>query len=416
MRRYFAVALATCACGIDEPLSGGEELAADVPICEALPELCAAVPSSGPAHSEPVQVVPGPGLPPEVVLQTSHNNLDLLWWRGRLYFAFRAAPFHYASHQTVLYVVSSADLESWRFEATFDLDTDLREPRFLAVGERLFISFAVLGTNILAFEPQGARVSERRGPGRWTAPEAIFEPGFIPWRARNIDGRGHLIGYVGGENIYENDREGLAVHWLVTDDGRSFAPAVGGQPVVLRGGSSETDFALLDDGSLVAVSRNEAGDELGWGSKICRAEAGRLGEWRCVADPKKYDSPLVLRDGGATWLIARRNVTETGDYDLFRRDEPPASQTTAYQLDYWQRPKRCSLWRVDPEGLAVSFVLDLPSRGDTCFASAVPLGSDAGAWLVFDYSSPLGPEGEDPSWLAGQQGPTNIHRLALRLR
>ena len=34
---------------------------------------------------------------------------------------------------------------------------------------------------------------------------------------------------------------------------------VDGQPVVDEGGGSETDFAILDDGGLVAVERDEAG-------------------------------------------------------------------------------------------------------------------------------------------------------------
>jgi hypothetical protein len=60
----------------------------------------------------------------------------------------------------VLYVVSTTDQLTWRHEATFDLDTDLREPRFLAVGGRLLLYVAVLGKNFAAFEPQGTFVSE----------------------------------------------------------------------------------------------------------------------------------------------------------------------------------------------------------------------------------------------------------------
>jgi hypothetical protein len=58
------------ACGHDERV--------EPPICDVLTEACAAAPSEGPAHSPPIQVVPGGGFPPEVELQTSHNNLDLI--------------------------------------------------------------------------------------------------------------------------------------------------------------------------------------------------------------------------------------------------------------------------------------------------------------------------------------------------
>ncbi|MBK8995316.1 MAG: hypothetical protein IPM35_06100 [Myxococcales bacterium] len=398
-----SLALLAAACGQDEravPL---------VPICDQLTEACAAAPAQGPAFSPPIQVAPSDSLPSEVESQRSHNNLDIAWFGGRLYFAFRTAPHHFAGLDTVLYVVSTEDQRSWRFETKVALDRDVREPRFLDVSGRLYLYFAVLGTNPLAFEPEGARVIERVGDAEWTAPEAIFDAGFIPWRARNIDEVGYLIGYTGGENIYQGTEPSVDVHFLKTHDGRSFEPVVADQPVVLKGGGSETDFAFLDDGALVAVSRNELGDEDRWGSKICRAEAGALGKWTCKPDPRKYDSPLVFRQGADVWLIGRRQLANDGNYDLFQTELSAEAQTSAYEAAYWKTPKRCSLWKVDPVALTVSFVLDLPSNGDTCFASAVPLRDKS--FLVYNYTSPL--DGEELSWLAGQQNPTLIYQLSL---
>ena len=163
---------------------------------------------------------------------------------------------------------------------------------------------------------------------------------------------------------------------------------------------------------MIAVSRNELGDELGWGSKICRADAATPGDWTCAGDPKKYDSPLVFRHGDDVYLIGRRNVTETGNYDLMRRDLPRQDQASVYELEYWMTPKRCALWRVEPTTLAVSHVLDFPSSGDTCFAGLVELGD--GRYLVYDYSSPLDDD-LDRSWMAGQFGPTSIHWFTLTL-
>lgn len=404
MRRLAtSLALLATACGRDE------RSVPFVPICERLTEACAAAPAAGPAFSPPVQVAPSDSLPPQVESQLSHNNLDIAWFGGRLYFAFRTAPHHFAGTKTVLYVVSTEDQKSWRFETKVALGRDVREPRFLGVGGRLHLYFAVLGTNPLAFEPEGARVIERVGDAAWTGPEPLFDPGFIPWRARNIDEVGYLIGYTGGENIYQGTAPSVDVHFLKTRDGRHFAPVVPDQPVVLRGGGSETDFAFLDDGSLVAVSRNELGDEDRWGSKICRAEAGHLGEWTCKADPKKYDSPLLFRRGDDVWLIGRRQLANDGNYDLFETDLSAEEQTSAYEAAYWKTPKRCSLWKVDPVALTVAFVLDLPSNGDTCFASALPLRDNG--FLVYNYTSPL--DGEERSWLDGQQNPTLIYQLSL---
>ena len=362
--------------------------------------------------SAPETVVPSDGLPAEVVLQEAANNLDVVEHGGEVFFAFRVAPSHFASRDAMLYVVRSADEQTWSFEASFWLETDLREPRLLSLDGRLLLYFAVLGESLLDFEPQGMMVSERLGDGEWSDPEWLYDEGFIPWRARVIDGTAYLIGYVGGENIYDFNEASEQVHLLTTDDGRDLRPVIPDQPVVHDGGLSEVDFAVLDDGTLVAVGRNELGDEDGWGSKICRAEAGVWGQWQCSTDPRKYDSPLVFRTANdAVYLVGRRNLSETGNYDLFQRDLDPADQTLQYELDYWQHPKRCSLWRVDPEALTVTFVLDLPSRGDTCFPSALDRGD--GRFTIYNYTSPL--DGPDLNWIEGQTGETRIVRVDVQV-
>jgi len=378
-------------------------------LCELLGDACQSGPGALPSLSEMVQVMPGDGMPEGVEAQTSHNNLDVIWFENRLFFAFRASRTHFASRDTVMYIVSTTDQKTWTLELKFANEWDLREPRFLAFDGRLFFYFAVLGENPLAFEPQYTMMSEYQGPCGWSEPEQILEPEFIPWRAKTIDGVPYLSGYTGGENIYDDQGEPVRVFWYTTDDGRNFEPVVPGKPVVLEGGVSETDFVLTDDGGLVAVARNELGDEDGWGSKICRAEPGDLGNWTCASDLKKYDSPLLFRHGQDIYLIGRRNVSETGNYDLGRRDLDPAAQTMYYETQYWQLPKRCSLWKVDPDALAVSYVLDLPSAGDTCFASQVPLGDDQ--FLIYNYTSPV--DEPDISWRDGQLGLTLIYRTTL---
>jgi hypothetical protein len=396
-------AVCLTSCGQDE------RAVPSIPICDRLVSACEAAPTTGPAFSEPVTVVPSGKMPGQVVSQLSHNNLDIVWFGGRLYFAFRTGPHHFASKDTVLYVVSTEDLSSWRFETKIALGRDVREPRFLEVGGRLFLYFAVLGDNPLTFQPEGSRVIERIADQDWSAPERIFEPGFIGWRARTVGQKHYMIGYTGGENIYQGTSATVSLYWLETQDGRHFEPVVPGKPIVQQGGGSETDFAFLDDGSVVFVMRNELGDQDRWGSKICRAKAGDLGNWECKSDPKKYDSPLIFRQGQNVYLVGRRHLAHDGNFDLFETDLSFDAQSTAYSAEYWKTPKRCSLWKVDPVALSVSFVLDLPSRGDTCFASAVFLRDKS--WLVFNYTSPL--DGPDLSWLDGQQNPTLIYSLTL---
>ena len=207
----------------------------------------------------------------------------------------------------------------------------------------------------------------------------------------------------------------VRIHWLTSEDGQSFSPAAGDDPVIFTGGGSETDFAFLSDGAVVAGMRNESGGGDGWGSKVCRAEAGALGDWRCVPDRRKYDSPLVFNHRGGIWLVGRRHLSDTGHYDLGGQDKSHGQRTFDNQIAYWLLPKRCSVWRVDPVALTVEHHADLPSKGDTCFASVVPAGGpDAEhTYDLYNYTSPL--DGPDVTWQEGQNGPTLIYRIPLTL-
>lgn len=56
-----------------------------------------------------------------------------------------------------------------------------------------------------------------------------------------------------------------------TEDGKTWIPFDSKRPIVLTSGASETDIAFDKEGRLFAVARNEAGDQDGFGSKICTA-------------------------------------------------------------------------------------------------------------------------------------------------
>jgi len=357
------------------------------------------------------QVVPSQGLPAEVVPDVSNNNLDVTWHDDRLFLAFRTGPSHFASTETEMHVVSSLDEQDWRHEGSFAMGTDVREPQLVSWQGELHLYMAVLGDNPLDFEPQGMVHHRYLGEGSWTEASWFDDPTFIPWRIKAVDGRLQMMGYSGGDAVYDPvDGEPIQIRWLASDDATTWEPTIAGQEVVLEGGGSETDYVFLADGDLLAVVRNEAGDEHGFGSKICRAPAADLGAWDCIGDPRKYDSPLLFTMRDRVWLVARRNVTETGHYDLGLEDLDHSQQYLAYQADYWVNPKRCALWWVDPASRTVHHWMDLPSRGDTCFPEAVDYGD--GEVLLYNYSSD--PEGPDVSWVEGQTAPTFIHRMILR--
>lgn len=401
-------------------LGAPPDVSTDVPTVDDVPEPVDAGPPP-PPPSEPGrhtvtvtdtrQMIPGAGLPMETVAGNSNNNLDVIRHAGRVYLAWRTAPDHFASSETQMFIISSADERAWRFEARLAIDTDIREPRFLEIGDRLFLYVSRLGSNPLGFEPQGVSVTELRSDGAWSPLENVYRDGFLAWRSRFVRGRAYILGYMGGANIYLFNGRPLDVEFLTTADGRDWQPVDPARRSVYHGGGSESDFALGDDGTLYAVIRNEAGDATGWGSKVCRAPAGDLASWSCRSDPRKYDSPLMFWYDGEAYLVGRRNVTATGDYDLMQREFGPQRQTVNYQLAYRNQPKRCSLWRYVQGEDRIAFITDLPSRGDTCFASVID-GAAPNERVLYNYSSPV--DGPDIPWWQGQQGETRIYRHVLR--
>ena len=355
-------------------------------------------------------VVPSTGLPPEVSPNAANNNLDVDLFDGRWWLAFRTADTHFAGPEARMVVISSADQVDWRYEGEIAIGTDVREPQLVRIDGVLWLYFTRLGDNALAFEPGGVMRARYEGAGAWSEPAPVFEDGFLAWRIKWLDGRLVAFGYQGGENVYQTDGDPTLVQWLASEDGETWAPAYGADPTVLSNGASESDGVFLPDGRLVAVVRNEKGSPNGeFGSYVCVAPAGDPMAWDCRADARKFDSPLVFVEDGRAWLIARRNLTGDGRYDLDQDELSYEQQYLSYQLAYWQEPKRCALWEISPDTRSVAWVLDLPSKGDTCFPEAVR--TEAG-WVVYNYSND--PEGPELSWLEGQTGETGIYRQTLR--
>ncbi len=358
------------------------------------------------------RVVPSPGLPAEVQPRASNNNLDVVRHQGEVYLAFRSAPHHFANPETTIWVVRSRDEVSWQLEASFSIGTDLREPRLLSLGDALFLYVSKLGEDAFAFEPRGISFSERAPDGTWSKLAPVGPPGVMGWRVRKVDGEPVMMVYSGGETIYDLRRPDLKVEMWRSADGRSWESYDPAHPVVYAGGGSEADFAVGDDGRLYGVIRNEAGDETGWGSKVCRAEPGALARWTCRSERRKYDSPFMFWHDGEAYLVARRNLNGNGDYDL-GRGPGWLLRTLWNQVNYSLTPKRCALWRYVQDEDRFAFVMDLPSRGDTCFPAVIE-GDAPGEIVVYDYSCDI--DGPDLRWLQGQRGRTYVYRHVLRFR
>lgn len=360
--------------------------------------------------SEPRWIVPGPTIPAGLEVGASNNNLDLIFFEGRLFFVWRTGPSHFASPDVRMHVLSSSDLgNSWTHEHTVAIGADVREPRFLSFGGRLTLHYFEAGTDMFAFEPQHMWRTHRLGPGRWSPPETFGDPGEVPWDLKVRHGKAYLTSYLG--NHYDSGIGDVEVRFRFSTDGLRWEPVDPSRPVVYRGGVSEVAFEFEADGTLWAVMRNEDGDTTGFGSQVCRAPATDLAGWECPAhsNPERYDSPEMFRHNGELYLVARRDVG--GPFDLGRTDLTFEEQKRENLIAYSARAKRTAVYRLNRQTREIEHLMDLPSAGDTAFPAVVRTGPHT--FLLGNYTSPL--DDPDRAWLVGQTSSegTQIYFLTL---
>lgn len=357
--------------------------------------------AQGIAYTPLKQIVPGPGLPADLEVMRSNNNLDVVRYGARWYLAFRTAPTHFASTKTRLVVLSSEDRSRWRKETEFQLmQSDLREPRFLVYKGKLFLYFFRGGSNPLEFAPQSIYATERTGDGTWTKPRAIFKPGYVVWRAKAHGGTAYMSVYYGA-GIYTTKARAGEVRLLTSTDGYAWTP-ISDQPQVTEAGAEEAEFAFDDAGNLVATVRLEV-----QGALVCTASKDDLATWDRKFTPYKYDSALMFRHGEEFYVIARRNVA--GAFNRRTVFLPMPLQRAWYLLRYSLTRKRTALYKVDVAAKRLTPLFDFPSKGDTAYAGIVPL--DRHSYYVVNYSSPLG--GPDWPWLGGQIAGSNLYECVL---
>lgn len=368
-----------------------------------------------PVLGEPRFVVPSRELPAEAKpVMASNNNASITLHDGRLYFAWRTSQTHFASADTRLHVLSSADEgASWQFEHTEILGADMREPLLLSLGGHLRFHFFEAGVDRFSFEPKHQWRLERLADGTWTPREQWGHEGEITWSMKVRGGVAYRASYQGNHYEFGQPPE-IQVFFTRSTDGVTWEP-VSGDGVVYTGGVSEVGFEFAANGDLWAVTRNEDGDATGFGSHVCHAPKDALGTWTCSAhsDPERYDSPKMFRHGDELYLVARRDVG--GPFDQGRTGLSYADQQLQYLAAYSGRPKRTALYRIDQDAKKVVWLFDLPSAGDTAFPSIARL--DAHRFLISNYTSPLDKD-LDRSWWNGQNSDdgTRLYLVELTFR
>ncbi|HEX4733368.1 MAG TPA: hypothetical protein VH247_03055 [Thermoleophilaceae bacterium] len=391
---------------------GRTHLAAVLAVLGSLGAASAANAVPVPAQTPPAFIVPSSGLPAGVKVDHSNANLSVTYFRGRVWMVFRTAKWQIADDNARLYVISSADQVHWRKEGEFSYGRDLREPRLFVWKKKLFMYFALLGSNAASFDPGGTMATRRLGPGKWVKPRRILFDDFIPWSVKAHRGKAYMLGYTGGGGTFQPNPPPKYVYFLTTEDGWNWKPVDPAHKIVYSGQCGETDMAWMPDGSLVTACQTEEVDDLGWGAKICTAPASALAVWTCRGDKRRLDSPFVFVYGGQAYVIARRQPNFGGNYDLGLPKAPDTDPEFAlYDGSYAATTKRCALWSIDTGARTFEPLFDVPGVGDTCYPSVIR--QPHGRFLVYNYTSPL--DGSDPPWgTALTAGDTLIYRQTLQ--
>lgn len=334
-------------------------------------------------------LVPSAALPPEVDCGHANNNVDAVSYAGRYYVAFRTAPTHFASRKTKLYVISSADFDTWKYETSFALDADMREPRFAVFHDKLYFYFFEGGANMFRFEPRHIWVSIFDGTA-WAGKQKTNLDGFVNWRFRTHNGKLYLSAY-NGVNLY-NDAHSADLRLFTSENGVDFTP-ISKEPQITTHGAEEGEFVFDPAGNLWATVRIE-----GSGSYLCYAPKDSLGRWTHKFSKHKYDSALLLAHGNEIYLLARRhlkgNATET--------EHPTKRQRGNNMVRYSLSRKVTALYRIDKEKMEVEHVMDFPSTGDNAFPALAP--KDGSSYYLLNYSSDI--HKGKKNWLRGQLGRT----------
>ena len=231
-----------------------------------------------------------------------HNAFtDLCTFGGRYYLTFRSCPDGHMIYPTSrIVVLASSDAVSWERVYSFAVpDRDVRDPHFLALGERLFVISGAVRVGPGA--PAAYDIDQHQGFCAWTVdgrtwhgPRAMEgTSGYYVWRAVSRDGVAYLCGRRKRRTAPGNEADELRLlqaTLLASRDGFAWTE-VG---VVQAEYGGETAFLFEPDGSLLAIVRNRAAE---LPARVCRAGAPYR-DWTGRDLDRNIGGPLLARWGG----------------------------------------------------------------------------------------------------------------------
>jgi hypothetical protein len=327
---------------------------------------------------------PAPVPAPEVTSlprTARHDGMsDLIHWRGHLWLAHVASPWHFASRESRIVLRCSRDGDTWVEVARFSAaGEDVRDPKLAVIGDRLHL-YWLQNREFPEPKPYATFLSASRDGLVWEEPNPVRPAGWLLGRPQTLDGATHYV------TAYWHDHGRAALFRSV--NGREWTHV---SDVAAAERIDETDFTFVGR-RIVAAARLEGlgpnpwlGDPRG-GTLIATADPPYT-EWRTTLDMSvRLDGPRLLAWGGRAYAVGR--------YDLLSGSGLVGSVLSR---------KRTALYLVNPPRLEPLAIL--PSAGDTSYAGAVVLGDQI---LISYYTSR---SDRDYPWLLGMLLPSEL-RLA----
>lgn len=363
--------------------------------------LCASLEAQTVTYSPLVNFTKETKFSPQIKIQASNNNLDLTSFNGRYYVVFRTAPSHFASPNTWLYMVSSADLNKWDFEDSIHLGFDMREPRFYAFHDTLFMVFFRGGKKMLRFEPNEMLVVFKTANTGWSKPINVGLDGFVPWRVRTRNDTLYLSTYFGKHLYHSSHKPDLRL--MSSTDGFHWKN-ISKEPQLSLDAVEEGEFIFDKLGDMYGVARLESS-----GSLLTYASHDSLSNWHSIYSPYKYDSSLLLDDDDDIYLLSRRSLG--GKMTKAPKWMTPKQARNFNLFIYPLSHKVTAIFKFNKVAKTLTHILDFPSTGDTAFPAIAKLGP--GKYLFMNYSSNI--THRHKIWIAGQLGKTYIYSTIMQI-
>ena len=303
-----------------------------------------------------------------IVADGWHNAFtDLCYWRRMYWLVYRRASNH-ASGDGGVVVLRSVDLERWQQVGYLNTVGDDRDPKILAVDDRLYVYFGTITD--WPDGPVQSYLSTSETGTEWSPPTPVYDAGHWLWRVRRHQGSFYSPAYsFGAGEMFAESRPEPTMDLLHSTDGVRWEVL----SRISRPGDRaiEGDLLFRPDGELWCIARGQRNPE----TSYFYTARPPYREWEAVDLGVKIDSPVFCELADTVFLAGRRAP-----------GAPWIDQDGMLIDDHGQprhlTPGSTGIFTV--ERGAVHPCLALPSAGDSAYPGLIPLGEER---LLISYYS-----------------------------